>query len=78
MILLPEIPEDKVLIESLAKEFKKAINSIFDDLLNVENFVENSGDALESAILKGDIFHIDGVFRGKFTSKTSLTLKKVG
>ena len=43
MILLPEIPEDKVLIEALAKEFKKSINSIFDDLLNVDNFVEKFG-----------------------------------
>ena len=78
MIILPSIPEDSYIESLLEKEVKKAIKPLYLEILSKDELRQNSGDALESAIISGKIFYKDGVFRGEFNKTTSKILKSMG
>jgi len=78
LIVLPSIPDDVYIEDLLKKEVKKAIKSLYLEVLSQKEYVQNSGNALELAIISGKISYQDGVFVGEFNKTTSKILKDLG
>lgn len=72
------IPEDFKTEELLAKEVLKSMREFYLEILSRDELVTNSGDILETALIRGDVYFDNGIFKGKFNASLSKKLKNIG